>query len=63
MTDIAKTRTVGVSLAVCAGTMAALASVSAKLAMTEETVHTFCQNVSQQSSLCDTVCIPVYVRT
>ncbi|XP_052815266.1 transmembrane protein 42-like [Mya arenaria] len=58
MANIMKSRHVGASLAVCAGTMAALASVSAKLAMTEETVHHICQEVLSsfsQSAVCDTL--------
>lgn len=38
----------GITLAVCAGAMAALASVAAKLAMTEEEVHKFCTGFSNK---------------
>ena len=37
----------GIVLAVTAGLMAAMASVSAKLAMTTEAVHQICSDISQ----------------
>lgn len=58
-----KSLSVGVTLAIGAGAMAALASVVAKLAMSEEYVHSFCVSSymtltgSSQAVVCDWVMI------
>ncbi|XP_052230968.1 transmembrane protein 42-like isoform X3 [Dreissena polymorpha] len=58
MPDKITNHQLGISLAVCAGAMAAMASVSAKLAMTEDTVHAICSGIlagTQLMALCDTL--------